>query len=81
MRCSCGECRICGWYTGIVSIAADVLGVGVVRWMRGLVECVRCVCVWLGTACEEKGGGQWMKGLGLGFYNPVGVLDVCLCLG
>ena len=29
-------------------------------------------------------GGEWMRGLGLGFTNPVktgGVLDVCLCLG
>ena len=28
--------------------------------------------------------GEWMRGLGLGFTNPVrtgGVLDVCLCLG
>ena len=27
-------------------------------------------------------GGEWMRGLGLGFTNPVGtgeVLDVCLC--
>ena len=30
------------------------------------------------------GGGEWMRGLGLGFTYPVGtgaVLDVCLCLG
>ena len=29
-------------------------------------------------------GGEWMRGLGLGFTNPVetgGVLDVYLCLG
>ena len=29
-------------------------------------------------------GGEWMRGLGLGFTNPVGtggVLDVCLYLG
>ena len=29
-------------------------------------------------------GGEWMRGLGLGFTYPVGtggVLDVCLCLG
>ena len=28
-------------------------------------------------------GGEWMRGLGLGFTNPVGtmvVLHVCLCL-
>ena len=29
-------------------------------------------------------GDEWMRGLGLGFSNPVGtggVLDVCLCFG
>ena len=29
-------------------------------------------------------GGEWMRGLGLGFTNSAGtwgVLDVCLCLG
>ena len=29
-------------------------------------------------------GGEWMRGLGLGFTNPVGtggVLDMCLCFG
>ena len=29
-------------------------------------------------------GCEWMRGLGLGFTNPVGtwgVFDVCLCLG
>ena len=35
----------CG--SGIVSSAADVLGMSVVRTMRGVVECVKCVCVWL----------------------------------
>ena len=49
-----------------------------------LVEYVRCVCVWLGAAWVERGGCEWMRGLGLGFTNPVGtgrVLDVCLCFG
>ena len=47
-----------------------------------LVEYVICVCVWLGAAWVER--GEWMRGLGLGFTNPVGtggVLDVCLCFG
>ena len=29
-------------------------------------------------------GGEWMRGMGLGFTNPVGtweVLDMCLCFG
>ena len=73
---------VSAWYvggtrgSGIVSSAADVL------WMRGVVKCVRCVCVWLGDAWTER-GGEWMRGLGLGFTNPIrtgGMLDVCLCL-
>ena len=31
-----------------------------------------------------RGGVEWMRGLGLGFTNPVGtkgVLEVCLCFG
>ena len=43
-----------------------------------LVDHVRCVCVRLGAAWVEKGGGEWMRGLGLG---TGGVLDVCLCFG
>ena len=42
------------------------------------MEYVRCVCVWLGR--HGWRGGEWMRGLGLGF--TVGVLDVCLgCVG
>ena len=47
------------------------------------MECVTCVCVWLG-AVWVKMGGEWTRGVGLGFSNPVetgGVLDVCLCFG
>ena len=32
----------------------------------------------------ERGGGEWMRELGLGFTNPLGtggVLDMCLCFG
>ena len=39
---------------------------------------MECFCDWLGA------GGKWMRGLGLGFTNPVGtggVCDVCLCMG
>ena len=34
MRCDCGECRTCGWYTcsGIVSSAADVLWIECGAW-------------------------------------------------
>ena len=43
---------------------------------------MRCVCFWLGVEWEER--GEWMRGLGLGYTNPLrtrGVLDVCQCLG
>ena len=46
-------------------------------------EYVRCVCVLLGAAWHGE-GGEWMRGLGLDFTNPVGtggVLDVYLCFG
>ena len=41
-----------------------------------------CMCFARGGVGGE--GGEWMRGLGLGFTNPVetgGVLDVCLCFG
>ena len=41
-----------------------------------------CMCLAQGGVCGEV--GDWMRGLGLGFTNPVGtgrVLDVCLCFG
>ena len=64
--------------SGIVSSTADVLWMSVVRGMRELVKCVRCVC--LGAAWVERE----VSGLGLGFTNPVitgGVLDAYLCCG
>ena len=47
------------------------------------MECVTCVCVWLGAVLVER-RGEWMRELCLGFTNPVetgGVLDMCLCFG
>ena len=44
------------------------------------MECVKCVCVWLGALWHVSR----VRGLGLSFTNPVGtgrVWDVCLCLG
>ena len=41
------------------------------------------MCVF-GSGRRGWRGGEWMRGLGLGFTNPVetgGVLDVCLCYG
>ena len=37
-----------------------------------------------GRRRKRGGGGEWMRGLGLGFTNPletVGVLDVCFGCG
>ena len=57
-------------------------GSGIVSSAAELMEYVRCVCVWLGSAWVKR--GEWKRGLGLGFTNPVGtgeMLDVCLCFG
>ena len=46
------------------------------------MECVTCVCAWLGAG--GKCGGEWVTGLGLGFTNSGGTLgkrDMCLCFG
>ena len=66
-----------------MSSAADVLWMSVVRGMRGYGGvCEMCMCLAQGIMGGE--GGEWMRGLGLGFTNHVGpgrVLDVCLCFG
>ena len=55
----------------------------VVRGMRRVDGvCEMCMCLARGGVGGEEGEG--MRGLGLGFTNPVGtgeVLDVCPCLG
>ena len=69
--------------SAIVSSAAAVLWMSVVRGMRGFGGvCEMCMCLTRGGVGGE--GGEWMRGLGLDFTNPVGtrgVLDVCLCFG
>ena len=63
-RCSC-----------IVSSAADVLVMSVMRGMTGVG---RVYEVWMCLIRPRR------RGLGLGFTDPVvtgGLLDVCLCLG
>ena len=45
------------------------------------MECVTCVCVWLGVGGV---GGELVTGLGLGFTNSGGTWgkwDMCLCFG
>ena len=68
--------------SGVVSSTADVLWMSVVRGMRGVgVVCEMCLCLARVVLVER---GEWMKGLGLGFSNPLGterVLDLCLGCG
>ena len=65
--------------SGIVSCAADVLGIIVVRGMRGVGGvCEMCICLARGGV-----GGEGVRGLGWGFTNPVGtggVLGTCVCV-
>ena len=66
--------------SGIVSSAANVLLMSVVRGMRGVGGvCEMCMCL-----ARVGVGREGVRGLWLGFTNPVGtrkVLDVCLCFG
>ena len=57
--------------SGIVAGAADVLGLSVVRGMRGVDGvCEMCMC---SAPCGVGGEGiEWIIGFGLGFTNPVG---------
>ena len=55
--------------SGIVSNAADVLGMSVVRGMRG-VGGVCAICMCLARASGE--GSEWIRRLDLGFTNHVG---------
>ena len=63
--------HVCGTRgSGIVSSAADVLWMNVVPVMRGVGGvCEMCMCLGRGGVGGEE--GEWMRGLGLGFTNPV----------
>ena len=66
--------------SGVLSSTGDVLEMSVARGVGGV--CDMCMCLARGGVGGE--GGEWIRGLGLGFTNPVGtggVLDVCLCFG
>ena len=64
--------------TGIVSTSDDVLGMSVVRWMRG----VSGMC----EMCLARGGvgewGEWRRGLGLAlpFLWEQGECLTCVCV-
>ena len=73
--CSCGESMGGTHDSGGVPRADDVLEMSVLHGVR----VVGGVCVWLGA-----GVGEWVRGLSLGFTNPVGtggVWDMCLGCG
>ena len=42
------------------------------------MECVRCECFGSGR-CGGR-GGEWIRGLGLGFTNPVETAGVLTCV-
>ena len=47
------------------------------------MECVTCVCVWLGAVWVERGvsgGENWVWALPI-LWGTGRVLDVCLCFG
>ena len=60
--------------SGVLSSAVDVFELSVVRGVGGV--CDMCMCLAL--------GGEWVRGLGLGFTHPGGTWrkwDMCLCFG
>ena len=69
--------------SGIVSSSFDVIGLTCGVWdNRSWWSVCNLYVFGLGGVRGEM--GEWMRGLDLGFTNPVGtvgVLDVCLCLG
>ena len=68
--------HVCGTSgSGIVSSAADVQWMSVVRGMRVDRVCEMCMFGSGGVDGEE---GEWMRGLGLGFTNPAGTGEECV---
>ena len=65
------------WVVHVVHVlcpsVAYVLEMSVVRGMRGVG--VMCMCLARGGVGGE--GVKWIRGLGLGFTNPVGTGGVC----
>ena len=68
---SVGRVHVVG--THIVSSATTVLGMIVAPVMRGVAGVCE-MCMWL---AQGGIGGDWIRGLGLGFTNPVGTGGVC----
>ena len=55
--------------SGVMSNTGDVLEMSVVRGVGGV--CDMCMCLARGGVGGE--GGEWMRELGLGFTNPIGL--------
>ena len=64
--------------SGVLSSTGNVLEMSVVSDVGGVCD----MCMYLARAvCVERGGGEWMRGLGFGFTNHLGtggVWDACL---
>ena len=63
--------------SGVLSSAGDVFEMNVVRGVGGV--CDMCMCLARGGV-----GGEWVRGLSLGFTNPGGTRgkwDMRLCFG
>ena len=56
---------VSAYVVGVLSSAGDVLEMSVVRGVCGV--CDMCMC--LARGCV---GGEWVTGLGLGFFNSGG---------
>ena len=67
----------CG--SGIVSSATDVLWMSVLREMRG-VGGICEMCMWLARGGVGVEVGERMRGLGMGFTNPVGIGECWTCV-
>ena len=66
--------------SGVLSSAGNVLQMSVVSGIGGV--CGMCMCLARGGV--GGAGGEWVKGLGLGFTNPGetwGKWDMCLWFG
>ena len=63
--------------SGVLSSACDVLEISMMRGVGRV--CDMCMCM-----ARECVGGEWVRGLGLGFTNRGGTggkCDMCLCFG
>ena len=86
----CCVCECYRWDIMVMDVIWRRLCVNIIRgrvinffwvgwiWVElvGLVEFVRCVCVWLGAAWVERGVSGWED-----WVWDLAMLDACLCFG